>query len=258
MLYIGEKVGRAGARRKVDIAVDPLEGTNLCALGRNNALAVMAVSEPGGLLHAPDIYMDKLVVPPAAAGKVDIDAPVEDNVAAVARALDREVRDLVVVVLDRPRHDDLIARLRRLGTRIRLISDGDVSAAISVAVRGTGIHIAMGIGGAPEGVISAAALQCLGGEMQARLAPKDDAQRARCEQMGVDYTRKYLTADLAPGKNIVFLATGVTRGDLLDGVRFFGNGVRVSSMVLTYRSRTVRFSDSIYMNERHNVEIRRL
>ena len=258
MLYIGEKVGRDGARRKVDIAVDPLEGTNLCALGKNNAIAVMAVSEAGGLLHAPDIYMEKLVVPPAAAGKVDIDAPVEQTVEIVAGALEREVRDLVVVVLDRPRHEDLIGRLRKLGTRIRLIGDGDLSAAISVAVRGTGIHLAMGIGGAPEGVISAAGLKCLGGEIQARLRPKDDEQRARCEKMGVDYERKYTTGDLAPGSSIVFLATGVTRGDLLDGVRFFGNGVRVSSMVLTYRSRTIRFSDSIYLNERHNVEIRRL
>jgi len=204
------------------------------------------------------MYMDKLVVPPAAVGKVNIDDPVEQTVETVARALDREVRDLVVVVLDRPRHEDLIARLRKLGTRIRLISDGDVSAAISVAVRGTGIHIAMGIGGAPEGVISAAALKCLGGEMQARLKPKDDAQRERCEHMGVDYRRMYKTADLAPGRRIVFLATGVTRGDLLDGVRFFGNGVRVNSMVLTYSSRTIRFSDSIYLNERGNVEIRRL
>jgi fructose-1,6-bisphosphatase II len=258
MLYIGEKVGCDGARRKVDIAVDPLEGTNLCALGRSNAIAVMAVSEPGGLLHAPDIYMEKLVVPPAAVGKVDIEDPVEKTVATVAQALDREVRDLVVVVLDRPRHEELIARLRKLGTRIRLIGDGDLSAAISVAVRGTNIHLAMGIGGAPEGVISAAGLKCLGGEIQARLRPKNDEQRTRCEAMGVDYTRKYSTADLAPGKSIVFLATGVTRGDLLDGVRFFGNGVRVSSMILTYSSRTIRFSDSIYLNERHNVEIRRL
>jgi fructose-1,6-bisphosphatase II len=257
MLYIGERVGRAGSRHKIDIAVDPLEGTNLCALGRNNAIAVMAVSEPGGLLHAPDMYMNKLVVPPSAAGKVSIDDPVEQTVETVAHALGREVRDLVVVVLDRPRHEDLIARLRKVGARIRLIGDGDLSAAITVAVRGTGIHLAMGIGGAPEGVITAAALKCLGGEIQARLHPVSDEQRSRCDAMGVDYRKVYTTEELAPGKNIVFLATGVTRGDLLDGVRFFGNGVRVSSMLLTYSSRTVRFSDSIYLSERRNVEIRR-
>jgi fructose-1,6-bisphosphatase II len=258
MLYIGERVGNADSAHRVDIAVDPLEGTNLCALGKANAISVMAVSEAGGLLHAPDIYMQKLVVPPAAAGKVSIDAPVEETCNIVAAALQREVRDLVVVVLDRPRHEELIAELRRIGVRIRLIGDGDLSAAITVAVRGTGIHMAMGIGGAPEGVLSAAALKCLGGQIQARLAPKDDAQKQRCKDMGVEWDRVYTTEELAPGRHIVFLASGVTRGDLLDGVRFFGNGVRVNSLIMTYHSRTIRFSDSIYLDERKNVEIRRL
>jgi fructose-1,6-bisphosphatase II len=257
MLYIGEKVGNPDSRYKIDIAVDPLEGTNLCAFGQAGSIAVMAVAENGGLLHAPDIYMHKLVVPNACAGHVDIDAPIPDTCKIVADRLERDVDDLVVVVLDRPRHEQIIADLRKVGARIRLIGDGDLSAAITVAVRGTGIHMTVGVGGAPEGVLSAAALKCLGGEILGQLKPKDDAQRARCEEMGVDTDRVYRTEDLAPGEHIVFLATGVTRGDLLEGVRFFGNGVRVDSLIMSYSSRTIRFSDSIYLNERKNVEIRR-
>jgi fructose-1,6-bisphosphatase II len=250
MLYIGEKVGQHDSAVQVDIAVDPLEGTNLCATGAANAIAVMAVAEKGGLLHAPDIYMQKLVVPGQCVGKVDLDAPVAETCHIVADALQRDVRNLVVVVLDRPRHAEIIEDLRRVGARIKLISDGDLSAGISVPLRGTGIHMALGIGGAPEGVITAAALKCLGGEILARLRPKDDAQRARCLAMGVDPDRILRNDDLAPGKNIVFLASGVTKGDLLDGVRFFGNGVRVSSVSMTYTSRRVRFVESVYMLDR--------
>ena len=250
MLYIGEKVGRAGSPQKVDIAVDPLEGTNLCATGSNNAIAVMAVSEPGGLLHAPDIYMDKLVVGPSAVGKVDLDAPIADTVKIVASCLDRDVNETVVTVLDRPRHEKIIEELRKVGARIKLIGDGDLSAAITAAVRGTNVHMVAGAGGAPEGVITAAAMKCLGGEILARLAPKDDAQRKRCEGMGVDPDRLLRTNDLAPGEHIVFIATGVTLGDLLEGVRFFGNGARVSSLVMTYASKVIRFMDSIHITER--------
>jgi fructose-1,6-bisphosphatase II len=258
MLYIGERVGQADSVHKVDIAVDPLEGTNLCATGANNAISVMAIAEAGGLLHAPDIYMQKLVVPAAAAGHIDLDAPIAETCAIVARCLERDVHDLVVVVLDRPRHEKLIEDLRTTGARIKLIGDGDLSAGITVAVRGTGIHMALGTGGAPEGVLTAAALKCLGGAILARFAPKDDAQRQRCLQMGVDPERVYATHDLAPGENIVFLASGVTRGDLLDGVRFFGTGVRVNSLVMTYASKTVRFSDSIYLEQRGSVPVTRV
>lgn len=258
MLYIGERVGNPASTHKVDIAVDPLEGTNLCATGANNAIAVMAIAETGGLLHAPDIYMQKLVVPTAVAGKVSLDAPIAETCAIVADCLEREVHDLVVVVLDRPRHEKIIDELRSAGARIKLIGDGDLSAGITVAVRGTGIHMAIGTGGAPEGVLTAAAVKCLGGEILARFTPKDDAQRERCISMGVDPERVYTTNDLAPGENIVFLASGVTRGDLLDGVRFFGTGVRVNSLVITYASMTVRFSDSIYLEKRGSVPVSRL
>ena len=255
MLYIGEKVGQAASQHKVDIAVDPLEGTNLCATGANNAIAVMACSEPGGLLHAPDIYMQKLIVPPDAAGKVDLDAPISETCRIVAESLERDVDELVVTVLDRPRHEKLIAELREIGARIKLIGDGDLSAGITVVVQGTGIHMVVGTGGAPEGVITAAAVKCLGGEILGRLVCRDDAQRERCRRMGVDPDRVMSTNDLAPGKHIVFLASGVTRGDLLDGVRFFGSGARVSSMLTTYASQTVRFVDSIHMTERANITI---
>jgi len=255
MLYIGERVGRSDSIHKVDIAVDPLEGTNLCAMGANNAIAVMAVSELGGLLHAPDIYMNKLVVPHAAVGKVDLDAPVAETCHIVADCLEREVHDLVVVVLDRPRHEKIIEELRETDARIKLIGDGDLSAGVTVAVRGTGVHMAIGTGGAPEGVLTAAALKCLGGEIIARLAPKDDAQRQRCLQMGIDPSRKLYTNDLAPGRHIVFLASGVTRGDLLEGVRFFGTGVRVNTLMLTYESQVIRFIDSIHLEQRGNVQI---
>lgn len=250
MLFIGEKVGQPASEHKVDIAVDPLEGTNLCATGANNAIAVMAVSEVGGLLHAPDIYMDKLIVPAAAVGKVNLDAPIAETVRIVADCLGRDVPETVVTVLDRPRHERLIEELRKVGARIKLIGDGDLSAGITVAVQGTGVHMVAGAGGAPEGVITAAALKCLGGEILARLAPKDDAQRDRCEKMGADPDQLLRTDDLAPGEHIVFIASGVTRGDLLDGVRFFGSGARVDSLMMTYSSQVIRFVESIHLTER--------
>lgn len=259
MLYIGEKVGQAGSEHKIDIAVDPLEGTNLCATGANNAIAVMAVSEPGGLLHAPDIYMQKLVVPPSAAGKVDLDAPIGDTAKVIGNSLGRDVNELVAIVLDRPRHEKLIGELRKAGVRIKLIGDGDLSAGITAAVRGTGVHFVAGIGGAPEGVLTAAAMKCLGGEILGRLVTSNQGQRERAEQMGIDFKRVMTTDDLAPGKNIVFIATGVTRGDLLNGVRYFGNGCRVSSLVMTYASSVIRFIDSIHITEREQgVPIRRM
>jgi fructose-1,6-bisphosphatase II len=254
MLYIGEQVGQARPEHfEVDIAVDPLEGTNLVAMGLANAITVMAASEKGGLLHAPDTYMEKLCVGPVAAGHVDIRLPAAENLRLVAESLGRRVADLTVVILDRPRHDELIEEVRGTGARIKLISDGDLSAAISCAVSGTGVHAVMGIGGAPEGVITAAALRCLGGEIQARFRFRSDEERERAARMregGADEERVYSTTDLAPGENLVFSATGVTEGDLLQGVRFFGGGARTHSLVMGYQTKQVRFVDTVHMFDR--------
>ena len=253
MLYIGEKVGmHRDGQPEIDIAVDPLEGTNLVAHGQDNAITVLAASEKGGLLNAPDTYLEKLCVGPIAAGHVDIRRPPRDNVHAIAHALGRDVADITVVILDRPRHATLIEEVRAAGARIKLIGDGDLSAAISCAVSGTGVHGVMGIGGAPEGVLTAAALRCLGGEIQARFRFRNDEERARAERMGTsaDETRVYATTDLAPGERLVFAATGVTRGDLLHGVRFFGHGARTHSLVMAFQSATVRFVDTVHMFDR--------
>jgi len=254
MLYIGEEVGRAhhdAAIARIDIAVDPLEGTNLVAHGQAGAITVLAASETGGLTHAPDTYLEKLCVGPGVAGHVDIRQSPTENVRAIASALGRRAADITVVILERPRHDALIAEVREAGARIKLISDGDLSAAISTAVSGTGVHAVMGIGGAPEGVITAAALRCLGGEIQARFRYRNDDERARGERMGHgDEARVYRTEDLAPGENLVFAATGVTGGDLLQGVRFFGGGARTHSLVMAYQTKQVRFVDTVHMFDR--------
>ena len=255
MLYIGERVGRQTAERgevpAIDIAVDPLEGTNLVAHGQAGAITVLAASEAGGLTHAPDTYMDKLCVGPVVAGKVDIRESPTENLRRIAEALGRRIGDITVVILERPRHDALIAEVREAGARIKLIGDGDLSAAISCAVSGTGVHAVMGIGGAPEGVITAAALRCLGGEIQARFRYRSPEERERGARMGHgDEDRVYLTEDLAPGENIVFAATGVTAGDLLTGVRFFGGGARTHSLVMAYQTKQVRFVDTVHMFDR--------
>jgi len=257
MLFIGEKVGRGEGADAVDIAVDPLEGTNLCATGASNAIAVLAAAEKGGLLNAPDIYMEKLVVGPGSRGQVNINAPVEDNLKAIAKALDRDVKDLVVIVLDRPRHEKLIADIRRAGARIRLIGDGDLSAGISAAVVGTGVHAVMGIGGAPEGVLTAAAMRCLNGEIQAKLVLTKPSDAERLKKMGIpDIEKVYRTEDLAPGKNVIFAAAGVTDGALLKGVRFFGDGMRTHCLVMTTLPRQVRFIDTIHAKNDPDVRIR--
>jgi fructose-1,6-bisphosphatase II len=253
MLFIGEQVGRAGTSEdgpEIDIAVDPLEGTNLVATGQSNAITVLAASERGGLLHAPDTYMEKLCVGPIAAGKVDIRTTPTENVGRIAEALGRRIGDITVVILERPRHDDLIAEVRAAGARIKLISDGDLSAAISCAVQGTGVHAVMGIGGAPEGVLTAAAMRCLGGEIQARIRYRNDEERARGTAMGVEEDRVYRSEDLASGEFLVFAATGVTEGDLLQGVRFFGGGARTHSLVMAYQTKQVRFVDTVHMFDR--------
>src|SRR5262245_60185111 len=240
MLFIGEKVGLGAVSQAVaarlpafDIAVDPLEGTNLCATGAPNALVVLAASNRGGLLHAPDLYMQKLVVGPAAKHVVHLDASVSENLRAIAKSLERDVEDLVVIVLDRPRHAELIEEIRSAGARIRLISDGDLSAGIAAAVQGSGVHAVMGIGGAPEGVLTAAAMRCLNGEIFGRLMVTEPEHEARCRAMGIsDFRKVYTSRDLASGEEIIFAATGVTEGTLMKGVRFFGDGVRTSSLVM--------------------------
>jgi len=249
MLFIGERVGR-GDGPEVHIAVDPLEGTNLVAKGRPNAIAVMAVSEPGGLLHAPDTYMEKLVVGAPAKGKVDLDKPVAENLKIIAQSLGREVDDLTVVILDRPRHEKLIKDVREAGARIHLIEDGDVIAALSVAVAGTNLHAVMGSGGAPEGVLAAAALKCIGGEILGRLKFRSDEERARAKKMGISDEKKiYRTEDLASGKDIRFVATGVTDGELLQGVRFFARGVRTHTILLDGRMGKVRFINTQHFED---------
>jgi len=267
MLYIGEKVGMVNAKdlagprpvrfTEVDIAVDPLEGTNLCATGAPNAIAVLAASERGGLLHAPDLYMEKLVVGPSSKHAVNLDAPVKDNLQAIARSLDRAVEDLVVIVLERPRHDQLIEDIRATGARIRLIGDGDLSAGIAAALVGSGVHAVMGTGGAPEGVLTAAAMRCLNGEIFARLVVRTPEDERRCRAMGIsDFKRVYRSKDLAPGKSIVFAATGVTDGTLMRGVRFFGDGTRTSSIIMQNEPHRIRFIDSIHVVPSADVKIR--
>ncbi len=268
MLYIGEKVGQmhaaAGANtaghglpfEAVDIAVDPLEGTNLCATGAPSAIAVLAASERGGLLHAPDLYMEKLVVGPSSKHAVHLDASVADNVNAIAKCLGREMEDLVVVVLDRPRHEKLIEDIRATGARIRLIGDGDLSAGISAAVAGSGVHAVMGTGGAPEGVLTAAAMRCLNGEILARLVVSKPEHEERCRAMGItDFKRIYRARDLAPGERIVFAATGVTDGTIMRGVRFFGDGTRTSSVIMQNYPHQIRFIDSIHISNRKDAKV---
>ena len=263
MLFIGEKVGMAHKEPngrvypQVDIAVDPLEGTNLCATGTPNALAVLAASEGGGLLHAPDIYMEKLVVGPSSKHVVDLDAPVRFNLRAIAQSLGRRVDDLVVIVLDRPRHERLIADIRETGARIRLIGDGDLSAGIAAAVVGSGVHAVMGIGGAPEGVITAAAMRCLNGEIYARLVISKPEHEERCRAMGItDFKKVYRSKDLASGDRLIFAATGVTDGALMRGVRFFGDGTRTTSLIMQTHPHQIRFIDSIQVDTTDDVRIR--
>jgi len=252
MLYIGEEVGdHKDGTPEIDIAVDPLEGTNLCAYGAPNAIAVIAAAERGGLLHAPDVYLEKLVVGPLAKGVVHIEATVEENLKALAKALHRSVPDLMVVVLDRPRHEQLIADIRRSGARIRLIGDGDLAPGVACSLRGTGVHCVMGAGGAPEGVLTAAAMRCLGGEIQGRLVPARDGDVERLAKAGYpDLSRVLTVEDLAPSDDVVFCATGVTDGALLQGVRFFGGGYRTHSLVMRSRApREVQFSEMVHVTD---------
>jgi fructose-1,6-bisphosphatase II len=244
MLYNGERLGD-GSPPAVDIAVDPIDGTTLTAKGRANAIAVIALSEQGTMFNpGPCVYMEKIAVGPECKGVIDITRPIADNLRAVARAKRESVREVTAVILDRPRHDDLIAEVRRIGARIRLIPDGDVAGAISTAWSGAGADILLGIGGTPEGVISAAALKCMGGEIQGRLWARDDAERAAAEAAGYDLDRVLTTDDLVAGDNSFFAATGITDGDLLKGVQYDRRGATTQSLVMRSRSGTVRLITS--------------
>lgn len=254
MLFIGEELGAFVGQDEgleVDIAVDPLEGTNLCSTGADGSIAVLAASEKGGLLHAPDIYMEKIVVGSAARNAtIHLDAPVAENLRNIADAYKREIADLTVVVLERERHEELVRDIRQAGARILLIQDGDLSAGIAAAVRGTGVHAVMGTGGAPEGVLTAAAMRCLGGEIHARLTPLNEEQEQRLVDLEIeDVDRIYRRADLAPGDNLLFCCTGVTDGQLLKGVRFFGGGHRTSTLFMSLNRKMIRFVDSISRDE---------
>jgi len=247
MLYIGEKVGAGGP--KVDIALDPLEGTTICANGAPNALAVIAMAEHGNFLHSPDTYMDKIAVGPDGKGVVDLDKTPTQNLNALAEAKKCKVEDLTVIILYRPRHEALIKEVREAGARIRLIGDGDVSAAIATTKPETGIDLLMGIGGAPEGVLAAAALRCVGGDMQGRLKPRNDGEIERAKKMGIkDINKKFSIEDLAAG-DVMFAATGVTDGDYLQGVHFFPGGATTQSVVMRSSTRTIRIINATHYFE---------
>ena len=250
MLYIGERLGQ-GVAPAVDVAVDPLEGTNILAKGTWGAISVIAIADRGNLLHAPDMYMEKIAVGPQAVGKVDINAPIRDNLKAVAQAQGKDISDLVAIVLDRDRHQKIIHEIREAGARIRLISDGDVAAAINTAFPNTGVDIMFGSGGAPEGVLAAVALKCLGGEIQGKLLPQNDEEIARCVKMGLSNPHQVLFMDdLVKGDDAIFAATGVTDGELLKGVRFQGMRATTNSVVMRAKTGTVRFIEGNHRLER--------
>ncbi|MCK8828437.1 class II fructose-bisphosphatase [Natroniella acetigena] len=258
MLYIGEEIGTAdGEVPKVDIAVDPLEGTTIIAQGRPNALSVLAVAQRGNLLHAPDMYMNKIAVGPQAAGVIDINLTVEENIELVAKVMGKPAREVTVVILDKPRHrkvGGLMEQVRGTRAKIKLISDGDVAAALATALNDTGVDLMMGIGGAPEGVLAACGLKCLGGDMQARLVPQCEEEIERARKMGLEDVEAALRLeDLAAGDDIIFSATGVTDGELLKGVRFEANQVRTHSLAMRSKTGTVRFVEAV-----HNLEKKKL
>lgn len=255
MLYIGEEVGAGGT--PVDIAVDPVEGTNLVAKGMPGAIAVIAIAPRGCLLHAPDMYMDKIAVGPRAKGCINIDDPIELNLERVAKALNRTVADLNVVLLDRERHYELMERIRKAGARISLISDGDVNPMMEVGIEGTGIHMYVGRGGAPEGVLGAVALKCLGGDLQARLVPENEEQVKRCIRMGIaDVNQVFTLDDLVKGDDCMFTATAITNCNMLNGLRYFGGGVRTHTISARYKTGTVRFIDAIHCLDRKDIAIK--
>ena len=249
MLYIGEHVGAGGP--EVDIAVDPIEGTNLIAKGQNGAIAVMAIAEKGGLLHAPDMYMEKLCVGPRGAGAIDITKSLTENIKNVAAKMERSVEEITLVMLDRERHQGLMKEAREVGARIMLISDGDVNPAIECCIEGSGVHMVVGTGGAPEGVLAAAALKCVGGDMQARLKPETDEEIRRCHEMGITDVNQVLTLDdLVRTDDVIFAATAITRGNLLNPIQYFPGGARTHTIVMRSKTGTVRFLDTVHMDDK--------
>ena len=249
MLYIGEHVGAGGP--EVDIAVDPIEGTNLIAKGQNGAIAVMAIAEKGGLLHAPDMYMEKLCVGPRGAGAIDITKSLTENIKNVAAKMERSVDEITLVMLDRERHQGLMKEAREVGARIMLISDGDVNPAMECCIEGSGVHMVVGTGGAPEGVLAAAALKCVGGDMQARLKPETDEEIRRCHEMGITYVNQVLTLDdLVRTDDVIFAATAITRGNLLNPIQYFPGGARTHTIVMRSKTGTVRFLDTVHMDDK--------
>ena len=249
MLYIGEHVGAGGP--EVDIAVDPIEGTNLIAKGQNGAIAVMAIAEKGGLLHAPDMYMEKICVGPRGAGAIDITKSLTENIQNVAAKMGRKVDEINLVMLDRERHYGLMKEARDLGSRIMLISDGDVNPAMECCIEGSGVHMVVGTGGAPEGVLAAAALKCAGGDMQARLKPGNEEEIRRCHEMGVKDVNQVLTLDdLVRTDDVIFAATAITRGNLLNPIQYFPGGARTHTIVMRSKTGTVRFLDTIHRDEK--------
>ena len=249
MLYIGEHVGAGGP--EVDIAVDPIEGTNLIAKGQNGAIAVMAIAEKGGLLHAPDMYMEKLCVGPRGAGAIDITKSLTENIKNVAAKMNRNVDEITLVMLDRERHHGLMKEARDLGARIMLISDGDVNPAMECCIEGSGVNMVVGTGGAPEGVLAAAALKCVGGDMQARLKPETEEEIRRCHEMGITDVNQVLTLDdLVRTDDVIFAATAITRGNLLNAIQYFPGGARTHTIVMRSKTGTVRFLDTVHMDEK--------
>lgn len=249
MLYIGEHVGAGGP--EVDIAVDPIEGTNLIAKGQNGAIAVMAIAEKGGLLHAPDMYMEKLCVGPRGAGAIDITKSLTENIKNVAAKMERNVDEITLVMLDRERHQGLMKEAREVGARIMLISDGDVNPAMECCIEGSGVHMVVGTGGAPEGVLAAAALKCVGGDMQARLKPETEEEIRRCHEMGITDVNQVLTLnDLVRTDDVIFAATAITRGNLLNPIQYFPGGARTHTIVMRSKTGTVRFLDTVHMDHK--------
>lgn len=249
MLYIGEQIGKMTKDSiKLDIAVDPLDGTTAVAKGLSNAISVVAVAPRGCLLHAPDMYMNKIAVGPKAAGKVNLDAPIEENLRNLSKALNKDISDITVTMLDRPRHEELISRVRKTGARIKSFQDGDVAAAIATCFEDSGVDIMVGIGGAPEGVLAAAALKCMGGEFQGRLYPMNDDEKVRCTEMGIYHIENILTMeDLAKGNEIIFAATGISNGELLKGVVYYENNMaKTYSVVMRAETGTIRFIEAIH------------